>query len=155
MDQMARAERNRRIAATYLEGVKTAQIAKEFQLGVATIRRILRQADVPFVVSTMEMRFWSKVRRGGPDECWIWIGGCTGKGHPSFGDGRSTYAYRTAWELTNGRKLPDGVQVRRTCRERKCVNPRHMVIVSPQSRPRQGQRGQGRNNQERRRPDSC
>ena len=77
-------------------------------------------------LEAMEQRFWNKVRRGGDDECWGWMG------EMSHGYGRfriqkkSIAAHRVSWELTHG-EIPTGLVVRHKCRGR-CVNPAHLEL---------------------------
>jgi hypothetical protein len=44
--------------------------------------------------------------------------------------GKSTGTHRVAWILTNG-EIPEGLVIDHLCRNRKCVNPTHMRIVTP------------------------
>lgn len=77
---------------------------------------------------TLEQRFWEKVDRGGPDECWAWTGG----GPPSYGrfgiGGRTHLAHRVAYELMVG-PIPDGLDIDHLCRNKVCVNPAHLEPV--------------------------
>jgi len=80
-------------------------------------------------------RFWSKVDRGAPDECWPWLG------YVEFGYGRfwlsdgHVQAHRVAYVLTHG-PIPAGLQVdhvlARGCVRKDCVNPHHLEAVTPQ-----------------------
>jgi uncharacterized protein YjiS (DUF1127 family) len=70
--------------------------------------------------------FWSKVKRGGPDECWPWLAATNEKGYGVVGgkDG-TTKANRVAWKLTNG-PIPDGKCVLHRCDNPPCCNPGHL-----------------------------
>lgn len=79
-------------------------------------------------------RYWSKVDRSG--DCWIWLGNTGGKGHEKgegYGYfhhmGKNYRAHRVA-VLLDGRKIPDGLVIDHLCRNRLCVNPRHLDIVT-------------------------
>lgn len=72
-------------------------------------------------------RFWSKVDRKGPDDCWEWRGYCL-KGHGRFlYDGYVQYAHRVSWTLCVG-EIPDEKCVLHKCNNKPCVNPSHLYI---------------------------
>ena len=52
---------------------------------------------------SLEDRFWAKVDKGGPDECWLWTGALSrGYGNLVIGHSGNRYAHRVAWELMVG-----------------------------------------------------
>jgi HNH endonuclease len=76
----------------------------------------------------MIARFWAKVDRRGPDECWPWTASLVG-GYGQLFSGKSsaipTRAHVMSWCLVNG-PLPDGHWVLHTCDNPPCCNPRHL-----------------------------
>ncbi len=81
----------------------------------------------------IEDRFWAKVVKGQPGECWGWSGCCNTTGLP-YGSlslpGReagSVPAHRFSWELHNG-PIPRGLMVLHTCDNPPCANPDHLLL---------------------------
>jgi hypothetical protein len=76
----------------------------------------------------VSQRFWSKVDRRGPDECWMWLADLDSHGYGRIrGDQRQVRpAHRVAWELANGEPWPNGKISRHSCDTPACVNPRHI-----------------------------
>lgn len=79
----------------------------------------------------IESRFWSKVTKGNPDECWPWTDGSIHRGYGvlSVGgrNGRMVNAHRVSYELANG-PIPAGLLIRHTCDNPPCVNPSHLIL---------------------------
>ena len=78
----------------------------------------------------LHIRFWRKVEKSGPDECWNWKGTLR-KGYGSIwgGDGSTPSAHRVSWEL-HGNPLPELPYVLdHACKNKRCVNPAHLRVV--------------------------
>lgn len=81
------------------------------------------------VATRLQLAFWAKVDKRGPDECWPWIGYV----RPSSGHGFTSYkskcvhASRKAWILTHG--WPGvNLSVLHRCDNCLCCNPAHMYL---------------------------
>lgn len=86
----------------------------------------------------LETRFWGKVRvrKGGPDDCWVWTDYIDRGGYGIFSiKHRNKKAHRVAWELVNG-PIPDGMLVCHKCDNPRCVRPSHMFLGTTQDNMR-------------------
>lgn len=75
-------------------------------------------------------RFWAKVDKRGPDECWNWLGAKARArgGYGQFGiRGYIARAHRVSWKLFHG-DIPEGVLVLHKCGNPSCVNPDHLYL---------------------------
>lgn len=75
-------------------------------------------------------RFWAKVDKRGPDECWLWSGSGTKGGYGQLVVARKTWLAHRLSVVLSGREIPDGMQIDHMCRTRWCVNPSHLRIVT-------------------------
>ena len=79
---------------------------------------------------TIAARFWVKV--GKTATCWLWLAS-TANGYGVFWTNRNqqgqVYAHRYAYQLLVG-AIPKELTIDHLCRNRVCVNPAHMEIVS-------------------------
>jgi hypothetical protein len=77
--------------------------------------------------------FWTHVKRDG--RCLLWTGQIEkdgyGRLHWPFADpNRKVLAHRWAYVLFSGNDIPDGLEPDHTCRNRACVNWRHLEVVT-------------------------
>ena len=79
-------------------------------------------------------RFWSKVQRGRPNDCWLWTAGINGNGYGTFTVGsrsnqRTWDAHRFAFLVLVG--TPENhLVLDHLCDVKRCVNPSHLQPVS-------------------------
>lgn len=67
--------------------------------------------------------------RGHRTACWIWTGQLNERGYGLIRSKLSRLAHRAVWIETNG-PIPDGLEIDHLCRQRDCVNPTHMELVT-------------------------
>ena len=95
-------------------------------------------------------RFWAKVKKGKPNECWEWQAACfkNRRGEESYGNftiykftERSNYtgAHYFSYWLHNKRD-PHPYLILHTCDNPKCVNPSHLKLATIQTNARDAAR---------------
>jgi hypothetical protein len=92
-------------------------------------------------------RFWANVEKG--EGCWLWRGNVSKGGYglftrpkpqrPDHLKGKGEPAHRVAWELTHG-AIAGTLQIDHLCRNKLCVNPAHMELVTASENTRRGGR---------------
>lgn len=72
-------------------------------------------------------RFWSKVTRRGPDECWTWNRATGRGGYGSLTIRQKRHAaHRLSYEMRYG-PIAKGLVLRHRCDNPPCVNPTHLT----------------------------
>jgi hypothetical protein len=85
-------------------------------------------------MTPLEDRFWSKVDRRGPRDCWPWIGGLS-HNRPTFSITKGTVSPRkVAWMLVHGTMPPKDRHVEVTCGNAMCMNPAHLLYQTLEER---------------------
>lgn len=64
--------------------------------------------------------------------CWLWTGWVSYRGYagPFFYRGKQYLVHRLMWELSNGKPVPEGMDIHHTCDRKLCENPAHLEAVS-------------------------
>lgn len=62
--------------------------------------------------------------------CWNWLGSLSVGGYARFGVLDVYYGHRFAWLYIQQSPIQDGLQLDHLCRNRKCVNPQHLELVT-------------------------
>jgi hypothetical protein len=79
---------------------------------------------------TPSERFWRRVQKAGPDECWLWTGPLNRGGYGRMqwtSSGHQHQAQRIAWLETFG-PIDDGLVVCHSCDVPACCNPAHLFV---------------------------
>ena len=123
-------ERRARLGPCTVEDCARLQLAKGLcPTHLARLRKT-GTVDAP-VDASPEERFWAFVDKNAADGHWLWTGDwrANGYGRHSSNGTPESLSHRVAWHLVNG-PIPDGMVLDHLCRERACVNPSHLEVVT-------------------------
>lgn len=95
-------------------------------------RKYWCRTDSPEYLERLAERFWLKVDRKGPNDCWPWLGSrlaikpgqVAAYGQVKVRD-KNVLAHRVALSLS-GTVIPDDLDVLHTCDNPSCCNPAHL-----------------------------
>lgn len=90
-------------------------------------------------------RFWARVEKNpSPDGCWTWLGRVNNAGYGSIRImGRAAspmLVHHFAYELLVG-SIPQGGEIDHLCKNRRCVNPTHLEVVTHSENCKRGNSG--------------
>lgn len=75
----------------------------------------------------IETRFWNKIDKKGPDECWTFNGAKLPNGYGLiWRENKLIYTHRLSLELALGRPISDGLFALHNCDNPSCCNPTHL-----------------------------
>lgn len=92
------------------------------------------------------VRFWRYVDRASDHECWLWVGASNPvneygtihvRAHPDTGQPINAYVHRFSYEMHVG-PIPPDMTIDHLCRNKKCVNPDHLEVVTREENSRRG-----------------
>lgn len=73
-------------------------------------------------------RFWAKVLK--TDTCWLWTAGKNSKGYGIFYLSKPSSPQIVAHRYSYGQLIPEGLTIDHLCRNKACVNPSHLEVVT-------------------------
>lgn len=104
-----------------------AALAQQYGVSKQTIGRIVPRAPKRDLLDRIADKFQID-----SDGCWSWTGALSVGGYGIIRNrGGSSVAHRALWEILVG-PVPEGMELDHLCRNRACVNPEHLEVVTRQ-----------------------
>jgi len=76
----------------------------------------------------IHIRFWAKVDKRGPNDCWPWTGTTDKDGYGEIHfHGKHDKAHRVSWELLHG-PIPENMKICHHCDNPPCCNDAHHFL---------------------------
>jgi hypothetical protein len=72
-----------------------------------------------------------------PDGCWLWTGTVNENGYGTCGSGP---VHVFVYETLRGGPVPKGMHLHHRCQVKLCVNPEHLVLLTPSEHSREHHR---------------
>lgn len=136
----------RQIRQLHVSGVERRDIAERFGVHPGTVGKIVTYQRWNHTFTGLSIlirgvfhyrkspteRFWAKVDKKGPSECWTWHGVRNDAGYGIFNiNHKDVRAHRFSYQLAHG-DCPDDLEVRHLCGNPGCVNPDHLALGTHQ-----------------------
>lgn len=75
--------------------------------------------------------FWDHADLLPNGQCWLWKQSVASHGYGNTWDGTTVrLAHRVAWALWHREQIPEGMTVDHICRQRRCINPDHLRLLT-------------------------
>lgn len=117
------------VRVTYRPPFKNKHLAEENTGEAGT--SVPTRALLPLLTGTVLNRFWAKVRRGDPRECWPWLGSKKASkdayGRFKIKSYVTVTASRLAYAIAYGEE-PGDLSVLHSCDNPPCCNPAHLFL---------------------------
>lgn len=106
-----------------------------------------RPPGIPDRRGLIREKIWAGCDYDRETGCWNWCGGTSGQegrgaDYPRMSlDGATVAVHRASWANENG-PIPPRKQIDHRCRNRRCVNPDHLEMVTPRENCRRRNQAQ-------------